>query len=210
MTAVSPFIFGTLALFGMSLFGGFAQATPHDEPGSGRSFKSPLVTAYRACTNPNTITDGPVPFQACTPPTRVDPLCGFGPPGTRGQGKVKGIARNGDIEITMIAAGLEGCEGYQLCAQANVRITTEACMGPEPCTVTDFAVGEDLSGTTCCVVSNGNCRVKTSVNDQVFGIIQPGQRAGIEVIGCGLKRRTGPGPMPGNGEVTFSCGTLSQ
>jgi hypothetical protein len=186
-----------------------AEATPHDEPGAGRSFKSPLVTAYKACTSPNATTTGPIHVPACRPPTRMDPICGFGPPGTRGQGKVKGIARNGDIYIGMTASGLEGCANYTLCGVISVRITTEAC-DDEPCTVIDQV---NVSGpdelTACCVVSStGNCKVKTSANSQSFGLIRPGQRAGIEITSCGLRRTDGP-MLPAADEVTFRCGTLS-
>ncbi len=187
-----------------------AGATPHDEPGAGRSFKSPLVTAYRQCTTPNIVTSGPVPMPACSPPVRMDPICGFGPPGTRGQGKVKGTARAGDIEISMITSGLEGCNGYTLCGVVSVRITTQACGGSEPCTVQDLVnITGPVAATACCTVTNGNCKVKTSVNNQNFGLVQPGQRAGIEIMGCGLRRVDGPTP-PSASDVTFKCGTLSQ
>src|SRR5215813_3132194 len=61
-------------------FGGLidsARAT-HDEPGRGRAIRGSLVTSYKPCTSPNTMTEGGLPQPACAPPERSDPVCGFG------------------------------------------------------------------------------------------------------------------------------------
>ncbi len=194
-----------IVLVGMSA--GPGRAT-HDEPGRGKALKGSLVTAYEACTNPNTMTGGGLPQPACSPPERSDPICGFGAQfGQTGMGKAKGVVRNGDIEFSMTASGLgNGCEGRTLCGVVWVRITTDRCAnGMSPCTTSDIEL-TNLSDTACCQVFNGNCKLNTSLNTEVFDAIRPGERAGIELLGCGLRRRDGANPPTG---LTFACGWLS-
>jgi hypothetical protein len=62
------------------------------------------------------------------------------------------------------------------------------------------------SVTGCCVVASGECRVSTSINSEMLGTLLQGQKTGIEILGCGLKRLDGPNPPSG---LTFSCGVLA-
>jgi len=195
------------AALGLSvmLVAGPVSAT-HDEPGRGKALRTALVTAYKQCTNPNTVTQGGLPQPACSPPERSDPICGFGALfGMVGMGKAKGVVRDGDIELNVSMAGLgAGCEGRRLCGAVSVRVTTERCPGG-PCTTADVELTNE-SDTACCMVSNGNCKLKTTINTEIFDALRAGQRAGIEVLGCGLRRRDGTDPPTG---LTFKCGLLA-
>src|SRR5690349_13985970 len=85
-----------------------SQARAHDEPRRAKTIKAPLVTAYKACTSPNTYTAGPLPVPACSPPERSDDLCGFqGPFFKSGYGKASGITTPiGDFRLSFTAKGL--------------------------------------------------------------------------------------------------------
>lgn len=197
----------TIVLVGLALWCGQSPAwATHDEPGRGRSQKGPLITAYAPCTAPNTVTVGATPVPACAPPTRSDEQCGFGASlGARGVGKMKALSKNGDLELTLILRGLGlGCEGEMLCATASVRVTTDRCVGDVPCTAIDLPGVIPATSTSCCIVRNGKCSVRTSINGESFDAVRSGERAGIELLGCGMRRiDSGGTPVP-----TFSCGTL--
>ena len=189
----------------VSGYGGLAWAT-HDEPGRGKAVRISMVTSYEPCTNPNTSTEGGLPTQSCSPPVRSDPVCGFGAlDGMVGMAKAKALVHDGDIQLSVVASGLgNGCEGHNLCGVIRVRVTTDRCL-LSPCTTKDIEL-TNVSDTACCTVANGNCKLKTSINTEVFDALRLGQRAGIELLGCGLRRRDGPTP-PTN--LTFACGMLA-
>jgi hypothetical protein len=184
-----------------------ADAT-HDEPGRGRSVKTALVTSYEPCTSPNTMTSGGFPVPACSPPVRTDPICGFGAvDGLRGMGKAKGVVHDGDVQLTAVLAGLGlGCEGWRLCGAIFIRVSTDRC-DVSPCTTADLILANE-SATACCTVHQGNCRVKTTVNTEIFDALRSGQRAGIHLLGCGLRRVDGPTP-PSPGSLSFVCGMMA-
>ncbi|MGH7893729.1 MAG: hypothetical protein ACREQL_03625 [Candidatus Binatia bacterium] len=186
---------------------GPARAT-HDEPGRGKAIKGSLVTAYEKCTAPNSLTEGGFAVPACAPPVRSDPVCGFGAlDGMVGAGKAKGVVHDGDVELTAVLSGLGlGCDGWRLCGVVSVRVTTDRC-GATPCTTIDLTLTNE-SATGCCTVSQGNCRLRTTVNTEVFGAIRMGERAGIQLLGCGLRRIDGPTAPPPD-KLSFVCGMLA-
>lgn len=189
------------------VLGATALSHAHDEPKRAKSVKAPLVTAYEPCTSPNTLTGGDIPLPACAPPVRSDPECGFqGPFFKAGYGKAAATTKSlGDLRMSFVATGLApGCEGRKLCAAASIRMTTDRCQ-IHPCTV-DIPDLFVTSATGCCTVTGGICRVKTSINSELLGTLQPGEKTGIEILGCGLKRVDGPNPP---GRLTFSCGVLA-
>lgn len=179
----------------------------HDEPGRAKALKGPLITAYEPCTAPNTETSGVVRLPACMPPVRADSVCGFGAEaGKRGTGRAQAVARGIDVELQIVAKGLgAGCEGRTLCGVVSFRTTTDRC-ADGACTVVDMPNFIGASTTACCRVTMGQCRVSTSVNAEVFDALRPGERAGVELLGCGLKRMDGPLPPDG---VSFACGILA-
>jgi hypothetical protein len=202
-----------VALVASTMLAPEALAT-HDEPGRGRSVKSPLVTAYKACTAPNTQTRGTNPLPACTPPQQYDTVCGFDIPSQRnGNGKVSAVSlENGDIQLKVTARGLGiGCEGRRLCGILSFRGTTDRCVDGESCTVIDVIDYVADTPTGCCIVQSGFCKLKTTVNAIRFDTVRTGDRAGVELFGCGLKRMDGANPPsldPPTGP-SFRCGPLA-
>ena len=180
----------------------------HDEPGRGRTVKMPLVTAYAPCTAPNTLTAGLNGIPACQPAQRIDAQCGFQPPDMlHASGKVSAVSLpSGDIELRVIAKGLL-CEGYTLCGALNFRASTDRCVDGPSCTVVDLNYVAEAGTNGCCIVSGGACRVKTTVNSLRFDTINVGDRAGVELYGCGLRRVSGPGPLPS--DLSFRCGPIA-
>ena len=182
-------------------------ASAHDEPRRARAVKAALVTTYAPCTNPNTTTEGSSAFPACSPPVRSDAECGFqGPFFKAGYARASGITTPvGDFRLTYVAKNLNpGCEGRRLCAVAQVRVTTDRCV-QKPCTF-DLPQWYVDSVTGCCTVTGAECRVTTSINSEMIGTLAQGEKTGIEIVGCGLKRIDGPNPPAG---LTFSCGVLA-
>jgi len=179
----------------------------HDEPKRAKALKTPLVTAYRQCTAPNTQTIGVPALPACDPPIRVDDLCGFTTElYLSGQGKASGQAKpNGDFQITVVARGLNaGCEGRTMCPTIKVRATTHRC--PQgACTTSDIElVGS--SPSACCKVMSGSCSVQTTINSEILGTLAPGDRTGVEIYGIGLRRTDGQNPPATS---TFVSGVLT-
>src|SRR5262245_5278912 len=201
------FVCGALAAaLGATLLA--APARAHDEPKRAKSVKAALITAYEPCTNPNTVTQGSaLSIPACSPPVRSDPECGFqGPFFKAGYAKASGATTPiGDFRLSYVAKSLNpGCEGQRLCAVAQVRVTTDRCQ-QAPCTF-DLPQWYVDSVTGCCTVTGGECRVSTSINSEMLGTLAPGEKTGIEILGCGLKRITGANTPAG---LTFSCGVLA-
>jgi hypothetical protein len=202
----------TTAVCAVALCAGLARAN-HSEPGKGRSVKMPLVTAYAPCTAPNTATAGANPVPACTPPVRNDPYCSFDLPDLQnGSGKASAVSlSNGDIQLKLSARGLGlGCEGHTLCGAISIRATTDRCQAGTACTVIDLINYAATPPTGCCVVTSGTCKLKTSINAIRFDTVRPGDRAGVELFGCGLRRTTlaeGESTLPT--DLTFRCGPLA-
>jgi hypothetical protein len=197
----------TIAFAGASIGGpGSTAWATHDEPGRGKAVRISMVTSYEECTSPNTSTEGGLPTPACSPPVRSDPVCGFGAmAGATGMIKAKGVVHDGDVQLSVVGAGLgNGCEGHKLCGVIRVRVSTDRCL-LTPCTTRDIEL-TNVSDTACCTVSNGNCKLKTTINTEVFDALRSGERAGVELLGCGLRRRDGPTPPTG---LTFACGLLA-
>jgi hypothetical protein len=195
------------AVAGLVLVAAVPAVMAHDEPRRAKSVKAALVTAYEPCTNPNTVVDGPAAFPACSPPTRGDGVCGFqGAFFKAGYAKASGATTpTGDFRLSYVAKGLNaGCEGRRLCAVAQVRVTTDRCV-QKPCTF-DLPQWYVNSLTGCCTVQSGQCRVGTSINSEMLGTLRQGEKTGIEIVGCGLKRVDGPNLPAG---LTFSCGVLA-
>jgi hypothetical protein len=202
----------TTAVCAVALCAGLARAN-HSEPGKGRSVKMPLVTAYAPCTAPNTATAGANPVPACTPPVRNDPYCSFDLPDLQnGSGKASAVSlSNGDIQLKLSARGLGlGCEGHTLCGAISIRATTDRCQAGTACTVIDLINYAATPPTGCCVVTSGTCKLKTSINAIRFDTVRPGDRAGVELFGCGLRRTTlaeGESTLPT--DLSFRCGPLA-
>jgi hypothetical protein len=180
----------------------------HDEPPRARALSAGLVTAYEPCTNPNTLTQGVPPVPACSPPERSDPDCGFGNTATSpGKGKVRAEIRRGEVSMNASVLGLtSGCEGHRLCGVVVLRVTTSRC-NAQPCTTQDVEL-INTGDKACCTVSGGRCHFKAANPSENWDALQDGDRAGAEILGCGLRRVDGLN-APSGSSVTFACGLLS-
>lgn len=158
-----------------------------NQPDKGKNFKINLMTAYEPCTVPNAMTDDG--FDACTPPVRSNPTCGF----DGGLGKVQLKALTvGNTDFRLKLNGLESaCDGATLNFFISFRKTGVHC-GIAECTMADV-VGHPLGS---CSVNNGICKA----NGQQFlpGGADPGQYQILEVY------------VEQNGARTFTSGLLTQ
>lgn len=152
----------------------------HNEPSKAKSIKGEFVTAYDACTAPNTITT--FGLAACDPPTRSSP-CSFG---SKGSGKWKlSVAGNAgppdtsDLKIAASFSGLEACEGLSIALAAEVRVTADDCSG-SACT-SNFPPSMPL-GASCTVVG-GKCIAKGAITSILPGLFSGGKTTGITILG---------------------------
>lgn len=185
-----------------------ADAT-HSEPPKAKKLKAELVAGYNQCTAPNTTTGGVLALPACSPPIRNDQVCSFGP---KAKAKfliaVSGSGDKSDVKFKAILKEVQGCEGETLCPVVSARVTTDNCSNAADCTSTDIQnlqIGFPITAG-CCVVTDGKCKIKGSVNDQIAGVIVGNNNAGFELLGCGVTRVTGGSPPSGG--PSFSCGIV--
>lgn len=165
-----------------------AALAGHTEPARANRMQFELVNGFIECdgSNVNTATQSNG-TPACAPASPASGLCAFAP---QGSGKLTisktGTATQGnqDLKISVAAKGLD-CEGGQLRVRLSFRLTTDDC--PEgSCTTVDVH-DFDLNGAFC-LVADGKCKIKTTLNTVAPGFIATnGKNAGIVILGCGLK-----------------------
>jgi hypothetical protein len=190
------------AVIGVAVFAGVAGAD-HIEPKSAKKTRFDLVNSYFRCDTPNTATlsNG---TGACTPAVLWDAFgCALSP---EGSGKLTvqkiGSATDGtqDLKLTAVVKGLTAnCEGQSLEIVLSYRLTTDDC--PEgSCTTFDV---EDAFAGTWCTVTNGHCKINTTLRTSNPSLIAlSNENAGIEIHGCGLRRLGTLGP------AGITCGLL--
>ncbi|TMK75676.1 MAG: hypothetical protein E6G45_13330 [Actinobacteria bacterium] len=171
----------TLAIAGAAL-------ADHTEPATAKKVSASLVSAYRECSDPNTATQSNGD-SACTPPSPAAFFgCTFSPSGS---GKFTAVLTgsptdgNQDIKFAAVAKRLNAnCEGDSLCIWLSLRATNDDC--PEgSCTIVDIErFAFDLG--TCCTVTKGACKIKTTLNTAFPGLLPSNKNTGIEIRGCGL------------------------
>jgi hypothetical protein len=176
------------------------------EPARAVKFQAQFIRAYEPC-DPANVNDTTFSLllPACHPAVPVDDVCaGFDP--TKGNSSVKAQVQGADIKLSLKMSGLDaGCEGQTLCFISNLRIATDNCQSRDPggCTIIDL-VDFPITTRSCCVVSGGKCRINTSINQEIPGGLTGGQDISIEIIGCGMRRTTGPGAP----KIPFRCGVI--
>jgi hypothetical protein len=172
---------GTLA------FANVARAD-HAEPAKAKAITFPLVNSYLPCdpgsANTATQTGG---MPACTPP---DPFnfdgCALSPTGW-GKLALKVVGNqadgNQDLQIAVAVTGLnQSCNRLSLLI--SFRLTTDDCP-PASCTAVDV-IDQLISGAFC-NVTNGKCKIKTTLNTAAPGFMATNAKnAGIQILGCGL------------------------
>ena len=180
---------------GTAAFGG------HVEPAKASKFTFSLVNGYFPCDTPNTATQS-AGLAACTPTGLLG--CGFSPTGS---GALTFMATgsawkgNQDIRLAAVAKGLM-CEGADYHIRLSFRATTDDC--PEgPCTTIDLDRYDLDANGAFCVVTNGICKIKTTLSMAAPGLFPNGKATGIVVLGCGLKEFAFPLDPP-----ELPCGIL--
>ncbi len=159
-----------------------------------------VMTAYDRCTASDTqSTSG---FDACFAAAPADPVCRFA---THGRGKVSLAVTSEDVRVLGVVYGVDAaCEGQRLDLRLSLRVTTNDCPpGASPgdtCTLVDLvdaSMGE-------CQISAGICRLNTTLNSRIPGLIQENSRTHLRVEGCSFVRTTGTA-LPTS---TFDCGIM--
>jgi hypothetical protein len=188
--------------------GGLANAS-HVEPSQAKKAQFTLVNGFDPCETPNTSTQsGNMP--ACAPAVASSGLTGCALLAT-GSGKLSVAltgspsAGNQDLKLAASAKGLNTlCENEQLCVSLSFRATTDDC--PEgSCTTEDIQDFVIQGGTpTCCTVTGGTCKIKTTLLTALPGTFANGKNAGIQILGCGLQAQPPLLPHP----PELSCGVL--
>ncbi len=121
-----------------------------NQPDKGKNFKVNMMTAYEPCTAPNTTTDDGIP--ACTPPVRINTICGFD--GGLGKVQLKSLTV-GKTDFRIKMNGLAtACEGAVLNFFISFRKSGTHC-GIADCTMVDV-IGHPIGG---CEVSNHSCKL---------------------------------------------------
>ena len=166
-----------------------SAAGAYEQPGTGNKAEFALVNGYKPCAvadvNTNLLING---AGACAPPVASGP-CAFG---SNGSGKLTfkkiGSSAQGteDVQMTAAAKGLDGsCEGLLLWIQLSIRVSTNNCVAGS-CTEVDL---DDLQfANTPCVVREGKCKIKTTMNTTLPGYkwIPNGSNTGVQILACGL------------------------
>ena len=174
------------SMIGVVVLGGLGFAN-HVEPAKGNKVSFALVNAFFECTSPNTATQSNG-TPACTPPT-ADAGCTFTSAGfgTLTLSKIGSAAKgNQDLKIAVTATGLDvSCEGLPLHVELSYRLTTDDC--PEgSCTAVDAV---DFRTNAFCTVTNGRCKIKTTLNTTDPGLIATmGRTLGSKSLGAGWRQ----------------------
>jgi hypothetical protein len=181
----------------------------HTEPGQAKKAQFTLVNGFDPCFTSNTATQsGNMP--ACAPAVPSSGLSGCALLAT-GSGKLtvalsgSPSAGNEDLKLAASVKGLNAlCENEQMCVSLSFRATTDDC--PEgSCTtedIQDFVIGG--GAPTCCTVTGGSCKIKTTLLTALPGIFATGKNAGIQILGCGLQAEPPLLPHP----PELACGVL--
>ncbi len=149
------------------------------EPPKAGKYQATVVNGVDDCTVPSESTGGATPFPAC--PMSDSDVCTFG---AKGKGKVAAKAKT-DVALQLQLKGLENCpDGTVLQATADFKSTTNNCTVSDRCTT----LGIDnfpIPGATC-TVAKGGCKLKTTLNTLVPGLITPGENTAIALGKIGV------------------------
>lgn len=187
------FVFGG-ACIGVALLSSASMAQ-RTGPAKAKKFQANLVTAYDICNamDANTNTIGGLMLPACSPAVPSDGTCSIDP---GGGGKVQAKAdAAGDVALKVKLKGIVGCDGEELQAQADARVTTNNCAdaNPDGCTVFEL-ISFPVTNPGNCVIANGQCQIKSTVNAELgAGTIVAGENTSIEIGNVVLERQTGIG-----------------
>jgi hypothetical protein len=193
----------------LAVLSGPAGAT-HVEPSQAKKAQFTLVNGFEPCDplSANTATQsGNMPACAPAVPTFTTGCAMF----PTGSGKLS-VALTGDptkgnedLKLTASVKGLNAlCENEQMCVSLSFRATTDDC--PEGSCTTEDIQNFVVEGAppTCCTVTGGSCKIKTSLLTALPGTFALNKTTGIQILGCGLQAE--PPLAPRTPEL--SCGVL--
>lgn len=184
-----------------------ADAQRPEEPKKANKFSATLVRAYDACDigSVNDTTNGALALSACAPAVPSDTTCAL--EAGKASAKVDIKEKKGEFEGSIKVSKLVGCDGEQLCAFVDARVTTQACTSGNVggCTVWESLTekgGLDPDGfdsMICCTVAKGSCKIKIGLNAALgTPAIVPGDNASVTIGSVNL-RRTGGGNVLASG-----------
>ncbi len=179
----------------MALFATVSMAG-RQEPKKANKVQMTLVGAYEACpVGSVNDTTGGLGLPACSPaiPSGGPCLIDF----TKGGGKVQAKSKNGDIDIKAKAKGIQGCDGEAVCVFASFNATSDNCTVGADCTtveLTDFPV---TLGAGCAAISKGKVKIKTTLNTQLPGAVDPADKVSITIDGVKLGLPAGTAGVSG-------------
>jgi hypothetical protein len=156
-----------------------------------------VMKAYDECTAPDTTGDS-TGLPACSTPTPPpsDSVCKLD---VVGKGRVFLVAQSDDVRVKAWILGINAaCNGEMLDLRMSLRVTANDCAGLR-CTLADLT--DTVLGS--CEVTDGKCKIVTTLNTALPGLVRPNKETHIDVLGCDLKRTTGPSLPPNR---TFACG----
>jgi hypothetical protein len=182
---------GAVALLAMGLFASAASAT-HNHPKTATKLKMSLVRAYSVCSgSPNTFNSSGLP--ACDPPVASTSVLKLGPKsvGTLTINAIK-RASSADVKLSVKITDVRDSGDVLLntaldcsdCPRVSLlfRSTEDNCQNTNPCTTYDTPPINVMSGQLPripCV--NGVCKLTTTVNTEVPGMVMPGHGANAEI-----------------------------
>lgn len=105
-----------------------------------------------------------------------------------------------DISLKLYLKGLNAsCEGLALYPRLKVRIGGSRCAGGQDCVLTDINMALN-GGTGGCIVENGKCMLKTSLNVINPGVFPSDKNSTFQILECGVRDL-------GAGSDSLTCGS---
>ncbi len=153
-------------------------------------YQATIVQGVEACSAAlaNTTAPGILSTPACDPVVPSDSGCVFG---AKGKGKVAAKSKT-DIAVQAKLGGLDAtCDGETVCAFASVRTSTNNCASTGDCSTVpqpDLALG-----ASCCTIAKGKCKIKTSINVALPGVLVTGNTTEFILGEIALGRTGQPG-----------------
>ncbi len=179
-----------------------ATAQRPEEPKKANKVSATLVRSYDACEigSVNDTTGGALALSACAPSVPADTTCSL--EAVKSSAKVDIKEKKGALEGSLKVTKIIGCEGEELCAEVDARVTTDNCTSgdPEGCTVWEtltelngLSANGFASGICCTIDSKGNCKAKIGLNEALgSAVIVAGDNTSV-TIGRVTLARTGGG-----------------
>jgi hypothetical protein len=153
-----------------------------------------IVGAYEPCTVANDTTGG-LGLPACSPAVPSGGPCLLD--ASKGKGSVKAKVKNGDVDIKAKAKGIQNCEGESVCAFASFNATSDNCTVGADCTTVEFTDFPVTIGAGCVLIDKEKIKIKTTLNTQLPGAVNPADKVSITINGVKLGLPAGTAGVSG-------------